>query len=213
MKEEFSNDPLSEWNKLARENAENAIVSSMFRAISNASEPIETFTTWLMAGSAAIAAFIIGNNEKIIPTLGKTGFILAGASLSLSCLFGLLSKIYALQHRIAFDTGNAVEATILNHIARHEVEAREIQRNAESQGFALESSIRMERVMNEFLRPMPWWVRWGTMRHLKKHGQNPQIAHVLRIRTLIAQSLTAFLQALSFLLFLWLGFAYAAGHQ
>ena len=43
-------EPLEEWNRLARENTENAIVSSMFEASAKASEPIEQFSAWLLLG-------------------------------------------------------------------------------------------------------------------------------------------------------------------
>jgi len=41
MSEDSRIQPLLEWNRLARENTENAIVSSMFQAASCAIEPVE----------------------------------------------------------------------------------------------------------------------------------------------------------------------------
>lgn len=52
-------EPLEEWNRLARENTENAIVSSMFEASAKACEPIEQFSTWLLLGAAAISSFLL----------------------------------------------------------------------------------------------------------------------------------------------------------
>ena len=203
-------EPLLEWNRLARENAENAIVSSMLSATSRASEPIETFTTWLLVGAAAIASFVIGNADKLIPILGESGFLSVGSALCVSCLFGLLSKAFALRHKVALDTGIAVEKTFGEHLARHEEEESMIQESAAVWGVTLESGIRMDRVLKEFLAPMPWWVRWTTMQFLKKHGSNPQIGHISRIKSLTTQGTFAFLQAISFLTFLAVGFHAAA---
>ncbi len=40
MPDDSRTEPLREWNRLARQNAENAIVSSMFEASFNASDPV-----------------------------------------------------------------------------------------------------------------------------------------------------------------------------
>lgn len=201
---------LLEWNRLARENAENTIVSSMLSATSKASGPIEKFTTWLLVGAATIASFVIGNADKLIPILGQTGFRSVGAALCVSCLFGLLSKVFALRHKVALETGKAVAKTFGEHLAKHEEEVRQIQENAAFWGITLESGIRMDRVLKEFLAPMPWWVRWTAMRYLKKHGNNPQVGHISRVNSLTTQGIFAFLQAISFLTFLGVGFHTAA---
>ena len=65
-------EPLREWNRLARENTENAMVSSMFEAASKASEPIETFATWLLVGTAAVASFLITNADKLLPLVKQS---------------------------------------------------------------------------------------------------------------------------------------------
>jgi len=73
-------EPLHEWNRLARENAENAIVSSMFESVFKASEPIDTFSTWLLVGTAAVASFMITNAEKAKPSRVRIAY-LSGANL------------------------------------------------------------------------------------------------------------------------------------
>ena len=78
--------PLLEWNRLARQNAENAMVSSMFEAGFQASEPIEAFSTWLLVGAAAVASFLIANADKLVPFIGSLGFFVCGCLLCLSCV-------------------------------------------------------------------------------------------------------------------------------
>src|SRR5215210_7375453 len=100
-------EPLREWSRLARQNTESAIVSSMFEAGFKASEPIETFSTWLLVGTAAVASFLITNADKLVPFIGQAGFLSCGALLSFSCLFGLVSKMFALRCKIQIEAGSA----------------------------------------------------------------------------------------------------------
>lgn len=202
--------PLLEWNRLARENTENAIVSSMSEAASKASEPIETFTTWLLVAAAAVASFFIVNADNLLPIIKHSGFITCGVFLCLSCIFGLLSKMFALRCRVGIETTAAVQETFSEHLAKYEEEEREIQESAKFWGINLETGVRMERILKEFLSPLPRWVRWLALRQLKKNAGNPQVGYLPQIKNLHAQGLSAFLQGLFFLGFLGSGFVFAA---
>ncbi len=210
MTDDPRTEPLHEWNRLARENTENAIVSSMFEAASKASEPIETFATWLLLGTAAVASFLITNAEKLLPLVKQSGFITCGAFLCVSCVFGLLSKMYALRCKIGIDIGAAVRRTFLEHLAKYEEEENKIKEGAKFWGISLQTGIRLERVLSEFFSPLPKWAVWLAQRQLKKYAGNPQVGYLPLIKNLNAQGIYAFLQALSFLGFLVLGFIYAA---
>lgn len=210
MNQDPRTQPLQEWNRLARENTENAIVSSMFEAAAKASEPIDTFTTWLLVAAAAVASFFIGNAEKLLPIITQTGFITCGVFLCLSCIFGLLSKVFALRCKVAAETGAAVRKTFAEHLAAYQIEEEKIQEGASFWGIDLQTGIRIERILKEFLAPMPWWVRWLAKRYFAKHANNPQIGYISHIKSLHAQGVHAFLQAMSFLGFLGSGFIFAA---
>jgi len=203
-------EPLREWNRLARENTENAMVSSMFEAVSKASEPIETFATWLLVGTAAVASFLITNADKLLPLVKQSGFITCGAFLCFSCVFGLLSKMYALRCKIGIDIGAAVRKTFLEHLARYEEEEKRIKEGAEFWGINLQTGIRLERILTEFYAPLPKWAVWLAERQLKKNAGNPQVGYLPLIKNLNTQGILAFLQALSFLGFLVTGFIFAA---
>lgn len=203
--------PLQEWNRLARENTENAIVSSMFEAMAKASEPINKFATWLLVAAAAVASSFIGNAEKLLLTIKQQGFVTCGVFLCLSCIFGLLSKIFALRCKVASETGAAVRKTFAAHLATYQIEEEKIQEGASFWGIDLQTGIRLERILKEFLAPMPWWVRWWANRYFAKHAGNPQIGYYIsHVRSLHAQGVHAFLQALCFLGFLGSGFIFAA---
>ena len=210
MTDDPKTEPLREWNRLARQNAENAIVSSMFEAGFKASEPIETFSTWLLVGTAAVASFFITNADKLVPFIKQTGFLTCGAFLSLSCLFGLASRMYALRCKIQIEAGTAVRKTFAEHLAKHQEEEKKIKESADVWGITLETGIRLERVLSEFLAPLPRWVAWLVARQLKKHANNPQIGYLPVIKGLHWQGLSAVLQALSFLGFLVAGFIFVA---
>lgn len=202
--------PLLEWNRLARQNAENAIVSSMFEAGFKASEPLETFSTWLLVGTAAVASFLITNADKLAPFMGRPGYLTCGALLSFSCLFGLASRIFALRCKIQIETGAAVRRTFAEHLAKHQEEERKIKESADVWGVSLETGIRLDRVLSEFFAPLPRWVTWLVNRQLKKHAGNPQMGYLPAVKCMQWQGTFATLQALLFLSFLFAGFIVAA---
>ena len=210
MTDDPRTEQLREWNRLARQNAENAIVSSMFEASFNASEPIEKFSTWLLVGTAAIASFFITNADKLVPFIKHAGFLACGAFLCLSCLFGLVSRIFALRCKIQIAAGAAVRTTFAEHLTKHQEEEKKIKEGAAVWGITLETGIRIERVLGEYLAPLPRWVAWLVARQIKKHATNPQVGYLPVIKGLQWQGLFAAIQALSFLGFLVAGFIYAA---
>ncbi len=209
MADDPQTEPLRRWNQLARENTENAIVSSMFEATWKASKPLENFSTWLLVGVAAVASFLITNSDKVLPLLGSRGFLSCGILLCLSCIFGLLSKIFALQAQIGIETALAVRQTFAQHLARYEEEEKEIKESAKFWGIDLQTGVRLERVLSEFFKPMPKWMAWLATRQLKKHAGNPQVGHLLLVRRIQKQGYFAALQALAFLGFMISGFVYA----
>lgn len=210
MTDDPRTESLREWNRLARQNAEDAIVSSMFEAGFNASEPVETFSTWLLVGTAAVASFFITNADKLVPFIRHAGFLACGTFLCLSCLFGLISRMFALRCKIQIATGAAVRKTFAEHLAKHQEEEKKIKEGAAVWGITLETGIRIERVLSEFLAPLPRCIAWLVDRQLKKYSNNPQIGYLPVIKGLQWQGLSATMQALSFLGFLVTGFVYAA---
>ena len=158
---EMTNDPktepLREWNRLARENTENAMVSSMFEAGATASEPMEQFSTWLLVGTAAIASFLITNADKVLPILGRSGFRVLGAFLCASCICGLVSRVYALRCKIGILVLVATRTTFEKHLTAYRCEEKKILEGAKFWGITLQTGIRMERVLKEFLHHCQSW--------------------------------------------------------
>lgn len=203
-------EPLLEWNRLARENTENAIVSSMFEAGFKASEPLDSFSTWLLVGTAAVASFLVTNADKLVPIVNQKGFLTCGAFLCISCLFGLISKMFALRCKIQIEAGTAVRKTFAEKLETHKQEEEKIKQGASFWGITIETGIRFDRVLAEFYKPLPSWVTWLANRQFKKHAGDPQIGYYPVISGLNRQGLFAVLQALAFLAFLVAGFVFAA---
>ncbi len=198
MNNESELEPLEEWNRLERENTENAIVSAMFDAGLTASSAIDEFSTWLLVGSTAIGAFLIANADKMNPIISKQGFVVCGSLLCLSCLFGLISKIYGLLCRVGLEAKNAIVKTFTAHLNDYAKVEDEINKTAKMSGINIQTGIRLERVMSEFLLPMPKLVKWLVKRQQNKNRGNPQQAYILLVKRLNKQGLFALMQALSF---------------
>lgn len=202
--------PLLEWNRLARENAENAMVSSMFEAAGCAIEPVEKFSTWLLVGAAVIASFFITNSDKIVLLLGNRGFLVCGGLLCISCFFGLLAKLSALRSQIARKTNAAILETFAKHLAKYKKEENKIQEGAEFWGINLQTGVRLERILTEFLKPLPWWAKLLVNWKLKNQKDNPQVGYLALIDNLNLLGYFTVVQSMAFLAFLIAGFGYAA---
>lgn len=163
-----------------------------------------------MVGTAAVASFFITNADALVPFIKHAGFLTCGIFLCVSCLFGLISRIFALRCKIQIATGAAVRKTFAEHLAKHQEEEKKIKEGAAVWGITLETGIRIERVLSEFFAPLPRWVVWLVNRQLKKYENNPQIGYLPVIKGLQCQGLFAAMQAFSFLGFLVSGFIYAA---
>lgn len=202
---------LREWNRLARENAENALVSSMFEASFKASELIESFSTWLLIGTAAVASFFITNADRLLPFIGSKGFLICGAFLCFSGFFGLVSRLYTLRCKIQIEVGAAVRKTFSEQLAKHQEEEEKIDEAAKVWGITLETGVRLDRLLAEFFKPLPRWVAWLAIRTLKRNAGNPQIGYLPVVKGMQWQGAFAALQVLSFFGFVVAGFVVAAG--
>ncbi len=209
MTETRKPDPLSEWNRNVREGAENSLVSAMYEAGFTANEKVESFSAWLLAGSAAIAAFIVTESDSLMNVYGRGEFKIIGMSLLASCLVGFISKYYALRCGMQIKINEAVREKFAILLAQYYKEEEDINLTASKLGVTLETGIRMDRVLKDFYRPLPIWIRWYANRQLKKHEGNPQQGYLPIIRNMNRQFLFAVVQVVTFFFFLSSGLYYA----
>lgn len=194
-------DPLIEWNRLNKENAENALISAMFSSLISTSPVIDRFSSWLLAGTGATAALLVANADKLVPFLSNAGFRVTGALLVASAVFGLISKARAVQCQIGADNDQRIRELMRPILEKHSQDEEKIQGFAETRGSSLATELDLGRVLSEFAKPFPRWVGWLLSRHLAKHAGNPQIGYLLPIRFYLSQSMFAFFQVVSFLAF------------
>ena len=201
MENDKRTEPLREWNRLARENTENAIVSSMFAATLRTTFPLDSFSNWMLVATATVASFLLVNAESLVEFVGKEGIVTGGYILCGSCIFGLLSKIFGLRCKMAIELSSAIQTTFFEHLERYEVEEEKIQEGASFWGITLETGVRIERILKEYLSPFPWFVKWLAKRHFKKHEGNPQIGYLTQLKSLRVQGYATFIQAVLFIYF------------
>ena len=209
MSENREPDALMRWNELARENAENAIVSSMFEATLNSTEHIERFSTWLLVGTAAIASFFLINGDKLIPYISELGYKWCAVTLCFSCMWGFASKVFSVLCQIGIQSGNNARTTFEVHMAKYEEEEERILATAENNGVNIETGIRIDAIMEKFLAPAPTLVRKLMLRNIKKHSRSVHAQYLSTLPNLHRQGFSAGLQVISFLAFLVVGFYYA----
>ncbi|EHH1246263.1 hypothetical protein J7H98_003862 [Vibrio parahaemolyticus] len=201
MKSKDKTEPLRKWNDLAKENTENAIVSSMFEATLKTTSSIDTLNNWMLVATGAIASFLIANISNVLDFLGRDAIVHGGYVLCASCVFGLFGKIMGMRCKMAQELSIAVKDTFFEHLAAHEEEENKIKNGAKVWGITLETGIRIDRVLSEYLALFPKPIRWLANRHFEKEKGNPQIAYVGQIKSLQVQTVAVFIQATLFIYF------------
>lgn len=76
---------------------EKSIAETFASVITEPSPAIDTFSTWLLGGTAAAVALLLSNIDKLVPRLGTMPSKLILLTLGVSVIFGLIQKFFALQ--------------------------------------------------------------------------------------------------------------------
>lgn len=194
-------DPLLEWNRLNKENAENAIVSAMHLRTLSHSSRFDKISTWLTAGTGITAGLMITNVSNILPHLGGHGFRVCGAFLALSALFGIAAKFKATWAQLGHDSNKAMTDSLKPILDHHSAEQSRIEQNAAQRQVAIETNINMDRVLREYLKPVPRWVAWLVFLRMRKHAGDPQIGYIYPIRAFYWQCVLTSLQAIFYVAF------------
>jgi hypothetical protein len=202
-------DPLVEWNRLNRENAEHALISVMFTNVVARAPQADTFSTWLLAGTGASATLMITNIQGMLTAFSGHGFKVTLLMLVLSAVFGLLAKYVFVFFQYGGDSQSKLIEQIKPILDTHSEQQAKIRESAKLRGVTLDTDIRMDVVLTEFAKPLPHWSRWLVMRYINKHKENRQIAHLLPVRFFHWQIGLSFFQGLTFLIFILCAVFYA----
>ncbi|MEK6791012.1 MAG: hypothetical protein AABY45_04845 [Deltaproteobacteria bacterium] len=204
-------DPLLEWNRLNKENAEQALVSATFKCMADTSPIVDKFSMWLLAGTGASGALLISRIEAVIPHLTATGFKWCLFFLIVSAILGFLAKYKSLRCQIQNEVNTKLTELMPAIFAKHKEDKTEIQEYAKQRGVALETDISLSKVIAEFAKPFPFWVRWLIERQVIKNQGNRQAGFHVAIKAYSGQLFFTFWQAVFFLAFLCAGAWYARG--
>lgn len=161
-------DHLGKWNRIQNEETTHSLVESMYLALLLRVPEIDAFVTWLLAGTAATAGLLVANIHAITETLGRGGVQWALYSLTSSLVFGVAAKastVFIPSNAAHIRDGRQRIASILKS---HREEREKIKAAAGAANAAVPPDILIQDVLQQFARPMPWWVKLVFFRVMKK---------------------------------------------
>ena len=197
-----SDDPLLEWNRLNKENAEQGFVSAMFQSMAETSPLVDRFSMWLLAGTGATGALLITQVESILPYVSEQGFKTCLFVLVASSVTGFIAKYYSLRCDIQNRFQVKLAELMKPVFEKHESDEDEILTYAEKRGVELETEVDLALIITEFSKPFPFWVKWLIARKVENISDERQAGFHVAVKAYISQLRWAFLQALLFLSFM-----------
>lgn len=197
-----SDEPLVEWNRLNKENAEQDVVSALYQSMSETSPIVEKFSVWLLAGTGATAALLITQIKSILPNLSVEGYKACLVMLVVSAISGFVAKYYSLRCEIQFKMQSKFLELVKPVFEKHEEDEVKIANYATQKGLVLSTDIDFINIMNEFSRPFPFWVRWLIAQKVKKTSGDRQAGYHAGVKAYASQIRWSFFQAILFLVFI-----------
>lgn len=195
-------DPLLEWNRLNKENAEQGFVSALYQSMSETSPLVEKFSMWLLAGTGATSALLITQIKSILPYLSEQGFKLSLVVLVVSAIAGFVAKYYSLRCDIQNKTQSKLMELLKPVLDKHEADEDKILEYAEQKGIELQTDIEFSKIMQEFSKPFPFWVKWLISRKAKSVEGERQAGYHVAINAYMSQLRWTFFQAILFIVFI-----------
>jgi len=195
-------DPLIEWNRLNKENAEQGFVSSIYQSMAETTTIVDKFSLWLLAGTGATGALFMTQVKSILPFLSLKGFRVSIILLVISAIFGFIAKYFSLKCEIQNNTQTKMNELLKPILDKYSQEESKIKESAKLRGLQLQSELDLASIMTEFARPFPWWVKWLISRKISKVEGDRQAGFHIAIKAYISQIRCVFLQASIFLCFL-----------
>ena len=152
-------DHLTEWSRLQNEITVHAMAREAYITILSRGPEVESFATWLMAGTGATAGLLIVNIGAVTDTVGRGGVQWMLYSLIASLAFGLTAKaiaVFAPSNVANLKDGRDRLDVVLE---KHQAKRKQIEEMAESSGRPVPASFTIQEALNELIRPFPWTVK------------------------------------------------------
>lgn len=202
MTELDNDDPLLEWNRLNKENAEHGFVSALFQSMSETSPLVEKFSIWLLAGTGATAALLITQISSVLPYLSEKGFKSCLVILVLSAVAGFVAKYFSLRCEIQNSVQNKLMELVQPVFDKHGEDEDKIQEYAEQRGIVIQTEVDFSKVMSEFSKPFPFWVKWLIARKVKQISGDRQAGFHVAVKAYTSQIRWTFFQVVLFMVFI-----------
>ena len=199
VNEENKKDPLLEWNRLNKENAEHGFVSSIYQSMSETTTTIDKFSMWLLAGTGATGALLITQIESVLPHLSQKGFKVCMALLVISAICGFIAKFKSLRCETQTQMQRRLAELATPVFEKHGKDEKEIEKYAEQRGIQLETDIELSNIIIEFSRPFSWWVKWLISRQVERTEGDRQAGFHYSVRAYMSQLNWTFFQSIFFL--------------
>jgi hypothetical protein len=197
-----SDDPLVEWNRLNKENAEHGFVSALYQSMTETSPLVDKFSLWLLAGTGATGALLITQIKSVLPFLTQQGFKVCLVILVTSAVMGFVAKYFSLRCEIQSNVQSKFTELVKPVLDKHEKDEDTIQEYAEQRGIELQTDIDLASIMKEFSRPFPFWVKWLISRKIDKTSGDRQAGFHIAVKAYTSQLRWTLLQAVLFLVFM-----------
>ena len=194
-------DPLIEWNRLNKENAEHGFVTSLYQSLAETSPLLDKFSIWLLAGTGATAALMITQIESILPFLTEKGFKACLVVLVFSSISGFFAKYFALRCEIQTKVQSKLSELVGPILDKHSDDKRKISDFAKKRGIEIQADLDFSNIINEFSRPFPRWIRWLIVRKTEKTSGDRQAGSHVAIKAYMSQTRWTFFQAVLFISF------------
>lgn len=195
-------DPLIEWNRLNKENAEQAIVSSIYQNLAGTTSKIDKFSTWLLAGTGATSALLITQIASILPYLTTKGFKICLMMLVISAILGFVAKYKSLRCEIQLHVQTEAQKSMDPILKKHGEDEDRIVQYAKQRGIQLQTDVEISNVIAEFVRPFPFWMKWLVKRQTSRIGNDRQAGYHVAILAYLSQIRWTLSQAIFFVAFI-----------
>lgn len=202
MSNSSSDDPLIEWNRLNKENAEQGFVSALYQSMTETSPLLDKFSMWLLAGTGATGALLITQIKSVLPFLSQQGFKYCLVILVVSSMVGFVAKYFSLRCEIQSNVQSKLIELVKPVLEKHDKDEDTIQEYAKQRGIELQTEIDLASIMTEFSRPFPFWVKWLIARKIQKTSSDRQAGFHIAVKAYMSQLRWTLLQASLFLAFL-----------
>jgi hypothetical protein len=209
MSDSEQNDQLLEWNRLNIENTEQAFASALYQSTSENTASLDKFSTWLLAGTGATSALLITQIKAVIPFLTATGFKVCLWVLAASAISGLLARYKALRCTLQLHLQQRIKELMDPVFQKHNADEEKIKDYALKRQVQINTEINLQKVIQEFLKPLPWWIKLAVKWKTKRVEDDRQASHRMAFIAYLHQVRWVFWQSILFLVFMLIAAWYA----